>query len=393
MYIRIRKTLLMLGVCLCSSFLYGCHGTVLEAEPLVETTQSAVDEVTESDEQDATKSAPTQPTPTEPEETYSPSDIRTRVPEVGETYYTEQVTEVSKDEALALTQEILSEPGKVFVLGEGYANPLEILLDVDVDGVPERIALSCQGEMAKNYRYSEIDGVLYVTWEMYTLSVNEASYEIGYMGKYQSGWNDQKYRWNVLAFSPDGERILLALTEVISEEDTQGNYTHIFAYGCETLNMVFDTAIDLLGEHTVIGKDNLIAVKIPFDPFGGRILFEWKMDEDGVYQRYYEEMYDFLDEVFVMVSKPIALYEEPDLGAKKVATIDQQKVMVKKSEMIIERDKDGASAFVFGPAKNWVYLETMDGVGGWIQVSDSVQLADGEWENILLVFESVSSGQ
>ena len=56
---------------------------------------------------------------TEPKETYGPSDIRTRVPEVGETYYTEQVIEESKEEALALTQEILNNPGKVFVLGEG----------------------------------------------------------------------------------------------------------------------------------------------------------------------------------------------------------------------------------------------------------------------------------
>ena len=197
----------------------------------------------------------------------------------------------------------------------------------------------------------------------------------------------------MLAFSPDGERILLALTEAISEAELQGNWTYILAYDGENLTPIFGDTIDLLGENTMIGKDNLIAMRDPFDPFDGRVRFEWKMDEDGVYQRHYAEMYDYVDEVFVMVKKPIALYEEPDPDAKKVATIDQQKVIVKKSEMIIERDKDGASAFVFGPAKNWVYLETEDGVGGWIQVSDSVQLADGEWANILLVFEQVSSGQ
>ena len=115
------------------------------------------------------------------------------------------------------------------------------------------------------------------------------------------------------------------------------------------------------------------------------------MDKDGVYQRHYAEMYDFLDECVVMVEKPIVIYAEPDLGSKEVATINQQKVVVKRSEMTIERDKDGASAVMFGPAKNWIYLETMDGVGGWIQVSDSVQLADGEWDSVYVVFTSENS--
>jgi hypothetical protein len=330
---------------------------------------------------------------TEPKETYGPSDIRTRVPEVGETYYTEQVIEESKEEALALTQEILNNPGKVFVLGEGYTNPLEILLDVNVDGVPERIALTCQGEMAKNYRYSEIDAVLYVTWEMYTLSVGEASYEIGYMGKYKSGWNDQKYQWNVLAFSPDGERILLALTEAISEEELQGHYTHIVAYDGEKLTLALEDSIDLLGENTVIGKDNLIALKIPFDPFGSRILFEWKVDEEGVYQEYYEEMYDLVDEIAVMVVKPIVIHKKPDSNSRKVATIDKQMVVIKKSEMYIERDRDPISSMMFGRAMNWIYLETADGVGGWIQVGDAMQTADGEWKHVYEVFKVGNSGQ
>lgn len=391
MYNRKKKTLLILGISLCISFLAGCNKSWAEAEKTSKTTESSID--AESVTIDSTEPAHTEPVPTEPEETYGPSDIRTRVPEVGTTYYTEQVIEEIKDEALALTQDILNNRGKVFVLGEGYANPLEILLDVDVDGVPERIALSCQGELARNYRYSEINGVLYVTWEMYTLSVGEASEEIGYMGKYKSGLNDQKYRWNVLAFSPDGEKILLALTEAISEEELQGNETCVFAYDGGELVWILDEFIDLLGENTVIGKDNLIALRDPFDPFDSRVRFEWKMDEDGVYQKHYAEMYDFVDECIVMVNKPIVIYAEPDPDAEEVATINQQQVMVKKSEMVIERDRDDASSFFFDGKINWIYLETMDGVGGWTQVSDSVQLADGEWEQVFLVFTSGNSGQ
>lgn len=391
MYNRKKKTLLILGISLCISFLAGCNKSWTEAEKTSKTTESSID--AESVTIDSTEPAHTEPVPTEPEETYGPSDIRTRVPEVGTTYYTEQLIEELKDEALALTQDILNNRGKVFVLGEGYANPLEILLDVDVDGVPERIALSCQGELARNYRYSEINGVLYVTWEMYTLSVGEASEEIGYMGKYKSGLNDQKYRWNVLAFSPDGEKILLALTEAISEEELQGNETCVFAYDGGELVWILDEFIDLLGENTVIGKDNLIALRDPFDPFDSRVRFEWKMDEDGVYQKHYAEMYDFVDECIVMVNKPIVIYAEPDPDAEEVATINQQQVMVKKSEMVIERDRDDASSFFFDGKINWIYLETMDGVGGWTQVSDSVQLADGEWEQVFLVFTSGNSGQ
>lgn len=388
----------------------GCHKELSETESFIETSQQEVDAEIEINVQDTTEfptavstqavidesedaSSTTEPAPTEPKETYSPSDIRTRTPEVGETYYTEQVIEESKDEALALTQEILDNPGKVFVLGEGYANPLEILLDVDVDGVPERIALSCHGEDRWNYRCKEIDGIPYVGWEMYLLSVGETSFEVGRMGSFKDSLNDQLYRWNVLAFSPDGERILLALTEAISEEELQGNYTHIVAYNGEKLTLVLDDAIDLLGENTVIGKDNLIALRDPFDPFDSRVRFEWKMDADGVYQRHYAEMYDFVDECIVMVNKPIVIYAEPDPDAEEVATINQQQVMVKKSEMVIERDRDDASSFFFDGKINWIYLETMDCVGGWIQVSDAVQLADGEWEQVFLVFTSGNSGQ
>ena len=248
MYNQKKKlTMMLFAISVCMLISVGCHKESLGTENSIETSQHGVDAETETIVQEATETptiastqpvineseetcTATEPAPTEPKETFSPSDIRTRTPEVGETYYTEQVIEASKDEALALTQELLGNPGKVFVLGEGYANPLEILLDVDVDGVPERIGLSCHGEDRWNYRCKEIDGIPYVGWEMYLLSVGEYSFEVGRMGSFKDSLNDQLYQWNVLAFSPDGERISLALTEAISEEDLQGNYTHIVAY-------------------------------------------------------------------------------------------------------------------------------------------------------------------
>ena len=123
---------LLLSICL----MMGCQVKAPEVEvteELQETESTATGSpMTESPitepaitEPAITEPATTEPTPTEPEETYGPADIRTHAPEVGETYYTEQVIEESKDEALALTQEILNNPGKLFVLGVGYANPFK----------------------------------------------------------------------------------------------------------------------------------------------------------------------------------------------------------------------------------------------------------------------------
>lgn len=320
----------------------------------------------------STEPACTEPAPTEPEETYGPCDIRTRTPEVGEIYYTEQVIEESKDEALALTQEILDNPGKVFVLGEGYENPLEVLLDVDLDGEPDRISLSIQGESKENYQYEEIDGIPYVGWELLTLNVNDSARESGSLGR---KYSDELCRWNILAFSPDGTEIIFGTSKTIGfiPFRTVGLYT----YDSENIAYIFPDSIDLLAETTKLGEDSIIAVRSTPPPIKAPVLFEWKRNSEGKYEPYYEDVYEFLEDYSFMLNISIKLYSQPDLESEVVGIIGPEKVTAKKSDFGLERYYK-PSGLMWGSSQSWTYLETMDGLAGWVKMGSYIVNADGE---------------
>jgi len=362
-----KRFVLSMMLALMMLVLTACQNTPTDVQ-----TDPDVTGVTEASAAAPTEPTRTEPAPTEPKETYSPSDIRTRVPEVGEVYYTEQMIEESKDEALALTQEILDNPGKVFVLGEGYANPLEVLLDVDLDGEPDRISLSIQGESKANYQYEEIDGIPYVGWELLTLNVNDCTGESGSLGvKY----SDELCRWNILAFSPDGTEIILGTSKTLGFIPFRT--VSLYTYDGENITYIFPDSIDIFAETTKLGEDSIIGVRCTPPPIKAPVLFEWKRNSEGKYEPHYEDMYEFLEDYSLILNISVKLYSQPDLESEVVGIIEPQKVTAKKSDFGLERYYK-PSGLMWGSSQSWIYLEAENGLAGWIKMGSFIVDADGE---------------
>ena len=342
-------------------------------------------QLTESENEKETSPRPAEPEliepiPNESNENYGVADIRTRVPELGESQYSDQDIADMIESGHILRQEILRHPGDVYILGEGYANPLEVLLDVNLDGMPDRISLSVQGGTEQTYRYGEVDGVPHVGWELYTLKVNDSTYKIGSLGAKEC----EPLRWNILAFSPDGNDIVFGvcgITQIVPFKETI-----LFSYDGNSITNVFWNTIDLLAETTTIVMDSIIAERCAHIPFSSRVVFEWKRNSEGKYEPCYEEMYDFLDEDSGMLNISIKLYAQPDLESEVVGIIGPEKVFFKKSDFGLERDRK-PSGLILGTAQSWVYIETSDGISGWTQIGTFNENVDGEWID---VFEAYS---
>ena len=313
------------------------------------------------------------------EVTYGADDIRTNMPQFGGYGYSAEVTKegTNKTEALALTREILTHPCELYILGDGYGNPMQVLLDVNNDGTPERVALSCSGEKGYTYSFTEEEGLPYVCWENLTLAVGNAQKEL-------SMERDEKHLWRIIAMSLDGEKILVGIQA--------GDNTALYSYDGEKLSGIISGG-NLFAEDTVISADRLV-MRTTVRPFGNEVVLTWKMGEYGFAPVYENAAYDCVDDFTFRLNKDICLYTEPDLESEQILLQAQtfRVLQVDLSPYNEPNDPklEASSTTTWGGKYYWTYLRAEDGTEGWAYIGAYTQTADGTEEFSLALFEQLS---
>lgn len=280
------------------------------------------------------------------------SSVTSTAESAEETRAPKEVEVVADADPVALARDILASPGKVYVLGNG-SGEVKAALDVNQDGVSETV--SVKGRDSAGYDFA----------------VDEAVQELAYLGS-----TEDTYEWDLVAVSPDGELILIGINT-----RTAGNSSsvvNIYIYDGAGLTGVFSEAVDILDESTWIDADEITAKKQTSAPLVNHVLFRWTADENGKYQAAYDDMYDFLDENTIELYATVPLYSAPSADSEKTADIGPQKVSFLKTDLGIEKNKNGMSAFLLGGAQCWMYLRTESGQEGWVQIGDFVMTGEGE---------------
>lgn len=289
--------------------------------------------------------------------------------------------------AMTMTGELKASPGKVFILCEGYTNPLEVALDIDGDGCPERLALSCNGIGAGTAVYQDDEqGVPTASEGEVWLWAGERALRV------RTGATAT--RWRILGLCPDGEQILFGY-QYLSETD---GFVSTELYSCEEkmLICVFSDAADLTEESTMIAADGITAVsrmRIPLCEYSNDYLFTWTRAEDGTYVRQYGDVYEFLCEKKVKISKQVFVYSEADQSSESMV-LEPQTVVFLKSDLGAQRKvyEDPAAAITGSMLKGvtWMYLRAEDGTEGWFPVDDGVCDTDGTswmWYEVIEVLQ------
>ena len=284
-------------------------------------------------------------TQTEPVEvTYAPDDVRTHMPEFGGYAYAAEVTKegTNKTEALALTREILTHPGELYILGDGYSNPIQLLLDVNNDGTPERVAISCSGEKGYTYSFTEEDGQPYVCWEDITLAVGNGQTEMPMS-------RDEKYLWRIVAVSLEGEEILLGIQ---SEDET-------VLFRCDGAEV-----------SRVFGGLNLMA--------------------DGIYISEGEILYDCPENWYFQLNAAVKVYAEPNADSE-VTVLESQKVQFVQEDLghVLRQSDMRVNTSPLSGRFYWVYFRAEDGTEGWFKLQNQMETADGGTEQFITLFTAV----
>lgn len=269
------------------------------------------------------------------------------------------------------TDTILAADGKPVLLGEVQNKPLTVKLDADYDGKTEEIVFRTEGE--------------------------ELWISVGQNGKSASEFEEcigKVDEAKVFAASPDGKVIWICVSSRVGEN---GVYSEVYSYAEGKLCNFFGDSMDPeLGE-TVFRTDEIQGARATGLPVkNNRIAFRWKVNDQGVFVRDYEDkFYEYLLENSIQLNYNIVLYPEPDLNSTPTMVAHPQKVRFLKTDLAGMKNKyyDDSDQFLLGRAMTWMQIRLEDGTEGWFQIADCFETADGELLEFFLIFDCLSEAE
>lgn len=278
---------------------------------------------------------------------------------------------------------ICSNPDTIFPIAETAETSDVIFLNLDGEGEEEEIRFAYDpGEPADSEKSAPVTGE--------TDLITENQDDMGYVRAVSAGISVDGVEKTItlenspvrlipslLAYSPDGKQIFLAVSWL---GDSGTEYTEIYAwYGGELTN-VLSERFSLADQSTKLENGLLTAKRYsPLMWNGNHIIFTWKLSDSGVYERVYEDSYDYLDDIgWADIQISLRLFPEPD-DSGEGQVLEPCRAKILKTDLGSVKYGKSESSHPMGGAKNWFCLRTEDGREGWFSVTgSSVYDADGE---------------
>lgn len=250
--------------------------------------------------------------------------------EAGPVWEGKAVAELNEQEqnayGSAIRAELLAEPGKVLKLSNRTMTETYTYIDLDGDGVTEKICLS--GKDVSNYHYWPYDH--------FVLQIGKAVLE-----DYASRLHNDLY-----AFSMDGKEILILMLEDGPSSDDE---SYLYAYREGQI-----VKVGQMSSH--IGTRSIKNGRIHGSERGDVIQSDyisvyWHIGESGLLEQIPQESYDYgcLNDIELLVALPV--HSEPNLESTGFE-IQPQTVKFLKTD----------STF------SWVYVQAENGDAGWVYV-------------------------
>lgn len=270
------------------------------------------------------------------------------------TFNQKNILQLSESElqqfGLGITQTILQNTGTLFNVSNRVRGANLAYLDMDSDGIAEKITLSPSVSADAVQYYREDDPLAY-----YHLQVGSAELE-GF------GDNMANILWGL---SLDGENILLALYEDGPSADP---YTHFFQYQNGKITEIggFEDDVRLCG----ISPDGIITTAIRKEIVQTDwITVRWQIGQSGLLEEIPQDVYDFRQRNWVQLYDELPLH--PAVGADDTFTVSPQDVR------FLQTSADW----------NWIFLETKDGQQGWVHL-DNFEVVELR-KNVMDVFDGL----
>lgn len=246
------------------------------------------------------------------------------------------ITELSEAERNTLgivnRKNILENPNTVIAVGNSTDKKTLAFIDMDGDGATEEISIEQNPE--GNYMYHPMDD--------YILRCGEGF-------EYRNANNLEN---EIYAFSPDGERIFIALYEDGPSADPLST---IFKYEYNRLQKAGEFDNDITSAHMENGIINTYSRNwvMQTDSIAVQYFLNDKGDMEQISQEiYYYGVHHFMEDMNIQLQVAFPVHKEPE-GQEKF-TIEPQKV----------------SFVAVHHSMNWVLVEAADGKQGWVHVED-----------------------
>lgn len=258
-----------------------------------------------------------------------------------------------------MREQILEHPNTIVDVAIRTKNETYALIDMDGDGITERISMKPDGEP----HYTPLDYFL--------LSVGETS---------ESRFGENMTN-NIWAFSPDGERIFIALYEDGPSGDP---LTTIFKYVNKGLREAGTIENDI---RLMTMENGVISTTIRYYVIQTDYLkVQYRLNEAGDLEEIPQETYDFIGLNDVELKKAVTVYFAPgsnqetrmDAGSSNVSDTDAA------SQESFEMTPQTIRILKTDSTKTWILLEGENGQRGWF---DTETLGRGE---VVEIFEGLS---
>lgn len=249
------------------------------------------------------------------------------------------------DYALKRSQKLIENPGQLERVDWRIKDGIETYLDLDMDGEPERVRMKLKGE-----------GI----WasDEYELYVNDIKFFEEYAQHLEVAF------WG---FSPDGEKIILAIYEGGPSADPMTRFYQWKDGKLTEMGLICDELAEL-----EIAADGMIRGKLCTDVIQtAYIKAEWRFNAEGMLEQVPQEFMEFLWLNEVELLQPLTVYSEP--GGGETFIMEPQTVTFPRATS----------------DRKWVEIKTEDGSTGWLEMGeDYYTLKDGR--NATEVFEGLA---
>lgn len=228
----------------------------------------------------------------------------------------------------AIRAELLAEPGKVLHLSMRTMTETYAYIDMDGDGVTEKIVLAPQDEE----RYYDL------SFDNYVLSVGDSSLV---------QWGENVHN-DLYAFSMDGKEILiLVLEDGPSADDASMLYAYREGKVVKVGQMASHICDGDVKNGRISGSERGDVIQSDY------ISVYWHIGESGLLEKVPQDSYDYAaqNDIELLVALPV--HKEHDLESEKFE-IQPQTVKFLKTD----------STF------SWVYVQAEDGSAGWVYVEN-----------------------
>lgn len=228
----------------------------------------------------------------------------------------------------AIRTELLAQPGKVLQLSMRTMTETYAYIDLDGDGVTEKIVLTPQ----EDRRYSDLP------YDNYVLSIGESSLE-------QRGENVHN---DLYAFSIDGKEILILMLE---DGPSADDASMLYAYREGKVVKVGEMASHIRDGYVkngrIHGSERGDVIQSDY------ISVYWHVGENGLLEKVPQDSYDYVAQNDIELLVVLPVHKEPNIETEGLE-IQPQTVKFLKTD----------STF------SWVYVQAENGDAGWVYVEN-----------------------